>query len=182
MEVIPEVKDITVLYADFIGFNKLAKIFEPNDMMAFLNRLFQVMEAPINEFQGVIDKIVGDAIIVTFNAFEPVAQHQEDAVKTAIKIIDAVKAFSQEEEHKIELGIGIASGQASCGPVGTSTYHPPTVVGQVVGKAYQLSEKGCKQNLSTLYVDANVFHETISSFEYQQIEEDIFKVNIPLFP
>lgn len=180
MDSIPEIRNVTVLYADLIGFKKLAAIFQPDDMMAFLNRLFFVMEPAIQDHKGIIDKIVGDGIFVTFNAFEPLTNHQEQAVKAALAIIKAIRNFAQAEEQSIEVGIGIASGQASCGELGTKTFRPRTVVGKVVGRAVQLSERGCCDNKTTLLVDASVFEETISSFEYQQIEEDCFKVNIPI--
>jgi len=176
----PDVKNITVLYADFMGFTKLAKIFQPDDMMAFLNRLFAVMEAPINESGGVIDKIIGDAILVTFNAFQSLEKHQERAVKAALEIIKAVHVFSREEELDINLGLGISSGAACCGPLGTKKFHPATVIGPVVARAFKLSERACREKETTLLVDDTIFHETISIFEYQQIEENIFKVQIPI--
>lgn len=174
------IQEISVLFADFIGFNKLARIFQPDEMMIFLNRLFAIMEEPIEKNQGVIDKIIGDGIIVTFNAFQPVNNHQEAAVNTALGILKAVRQFARKEEQKIHFGVGIASGKASCGPLGTSKFRPRTIIGHVVGRAVQLCEKSSNEDKSLLLVDANIFHETISSFEYQQIDEDTFKVNIPL--
>lgn len=173
----PEIRNVSILYADLIGFSKIAKIFEPDDMMAFLNRLFSVMEAPIEEHDGVIDKIIGDGIMISFNAFKNVGNHQEKAVRTALAIINAVQNFSKELEQPVFLGIGIASGKASCGPLGTPKYFTNTVIGQVVGKAVSLGERGCSEESTTLLVDSSIFHETISTFEYRQIEEDIFKVS-----
>ncbi|MBN2382777.1 adenylate/guanylate cyclase domain-containing protein [bacterium] len=173
-------KEISILYADFIGFTALARIFQPEDMMAFLNRLFAVMEAPIEENGGVIDKIIGDGIVVTFNAFQPCDHHPEKAVKTALGIIKAVNLFARDEEQAIAIGIGIASGKVSCGPLGTPRHHPNTVIGLPVGRAVKLGERASREKETTLLVDSSVFHETISAFEYQQIDEDTFKIQVPI--
>jgi len=142
-----ERRDTSVLFADLRHFTATAEALAPEDTVAFLNRYFGLMHEVIWEHEGTLDKYMGDEIMVFYNA--PVAQpdHAHRAVMTAIDMQRRIIANRAEWEYlqvpDVAAGIGIATGQAVVGYVGSEVGSGTarmqyTVIGQTVNLASRL--------------------------------------------
>jgi len=124
----------TVLFADIRGFTSLAEIIPPEQVVEILNRYFTVMTRVILEFNGSLDKFIGDAVMAVFGA-PPLDQknHGEMAVRAALKMQAEIQNLGRQlyREGKIpvSIGIGINSGEVIAGNMGSMERLEYTVVG-----------------------------------------------------
>lgn len=137
-----ERREISVMFADIRNFTATAEALAPEDTVTFLNRYFTLMNEIIWEHEGTLDKYIGDEIMIFFNA--PLAQpdHARRAVMTAIDIQRRIMANQAEWEYlqvpNLAAGIGIATGPAVVGYVGSPQRMQYTVIGQTVNLASRL--------------------------------------------
>ncbi len=125
---------ISVLFADIVGFTTLAERLDPEEVKRLVDRWFKRLTEDINSFGGVVDKVLGDAIVALFGA--PVA-HEDDAeraVRAALKMQSSLQELAVEF-GAIEMRIGINTGQVL---VGTSTGGDYTAMGDVMNSAARL--------------------------------------------
>jgi len=130
-------KEVTVLFADVRGFTSLSEKESPEKIVALLNRYHGKMTDIIFEHNGTIDKFVGDEIMVTFNVPLDLKDHALTAVKTAIEMqIEAKKLGTA-----IQYGIGINTGPAIVGNIGSEKRLDFTVIGDAVNLGARLCGK-----------------------------------------
>jgi adenylate cyclase len=115
-------QEITVLVSDIRGFTTLSEEIEPEAVVALLNRYFDRMADAILEFEGTLDKFIGDGILVEFGAPLPLEQHALRGVLTALRMREYLAAFNDEQRQRgdptLRIGIGIHTGLAVVGNVG----------------------------------------------------------------
>ncbi len=137
-----ELKEVTVLFSDIRMFTSMASKLKPEQIVEILNRYFTVMTEIAMQNEGLIDKFTGDEMMVVFGA--PIA-HSDDperALKTALEMHQALKDLNKDLEkegfEKIEIGIGINTGFAIAGNIGSEKRMTYTVIGQDVNLASRL--------------------------------------------
>ena len=132
---------VTILFADVRAFATLSETLRPQELLNFLNAYFERMNAPIHENGGFIDKFIGDAIMTLFIDDDP-AVAARNAVQASIDMLIALKHYNKErrlEGHApITIGIGIHSGDAVIGTVGSSDRMDSTVLGDSVNLASRI--------------------------------------------
>ena len=114
-----ERRQVTVLYADVVGYSKLSSENDPEEMRRLLNRFFDVVDSLVHSHGGAVDKHIGDAVMARFGA--PIA-HSDDperAVRTALAAQAAMDELSRELGRPIQVHIGIASGLVVASGVGS---------------------------------------------------------------
>jgi adenylate cyclase len=131
---------ITVLFSDIRSFTTISEQMDPQELMNFLNAFLQHMSEPIHANYGCIDKFVGDAVMALFDVPEDSDEFEaECAVRSAIGMQQALAAFNaqrrQQQLTEIEAGIGIHSGHAIIGTVGSESRMDSTVIGDTVNLA-----------------------------------------------
>lgn len=133
---------ITTLFADIRGFTSLSERCDPETLVSVLNRYLGAATEAILLEEGTIDKFMGDAIMAFFNAPIPQDDHTLRAVRAAVHMRNAVNAMQGElpPELRLELGIGIHSGEAVLGLVGTQKRLEYTAIGDSVNTAKRLQE------------------------------------------
>ena len=133
---------ITTLFADIRGYTSLSERCDPETLVSVLNRYLGAATEAILIEEGTIDKFMGDAIMAFFNAPIPQSDHTLRAVRAAVQMRDAVNAIQGElpPELRLELGIGIHSGEAVLGLVGTQKRLEYTAIGDSVNTAKRLQE------------------------------------------
>lgn len=138
-------KEITVLFLDMRGFTALSEKMPPQLIVEMLNNLFAIAAEAIFRHGGTLDKYIGDAVMAVFNAPRDLPDHAAQAVRTAIEIQESLeKQMAGNKERfgaAIEVGIGICSGEAIVGNIGTAERLDYTAVGDVVNVAARLEEK-----------------------------------------
>lgn len=133
-----EERNIAVLFCDIRGFTALTQNMEPPEVIKMLNEHFTPLTQVVYEHHGVVDKFVGDLIMAVFGA---PTSHGNDpllATQCALRMIDEREKLNANSKYKISIGIGIASGKAVAGRVGSKNRLNYTVLGPRVNLASRL--------------------------------------------
>jgi len=133
---------ITTLFADIRGYTSLSERCDPETLVSVLNRYLGAATEAILLEEGTIDKFMGDAVMAFFNAPIPQPDHTLRAVRAALQMRSAINAIQGDlpPEFRLELGIGIHSGEAVLGLVGTQKRLEYTAIGDSVNIAKRLQE------------------------------------------
>jgi adenylate cyclase len=129
--------EITIFFSDIRNFTAISESFDdPKLLIAYLNTYMSPMSRIIIEHQGTIDKYIGDAIMAYWNAPLPLEAHADHAVSAAIEQIEALKPLNQTLQKKayppIDIGIGIHTGIATVGEMGSEGRSDYTVIGDTI--------------------------------------------------
>ncbi len=136
-----EIRTLTMLFSDIRGFTPLSETLQPQELIALLNDYMTRMCRIIDETEGVVDKFVGDEIMALYGAPVSIENHAEKAITSAILQIEALKAWNAERgknKPQISVGIGIHTGNAFAGNMGSENRLNYTVVGAHVNMAARL--------------------------------------------
>jgi adenylate cyclase len=141
-----ERKHITCMFVDVRGFTALSERLSPNDIFKLLNVYFAEIITIIFSFDGTIDKFIGDSIMVIFGAPMDQTDHALRAAQCAIEIQAKVKEINaQKNLHEaIGMGIGINTGYAIAGCLGSPERSDYTVIGDTVNTAQRIESQSLK--------------------------------------
>lgn len=137
-----ESRNVSVLVSDLRGFTELSRRSSPGDLVSMLNQYFEKMIDVINEFGGMIVDFVGDGILAVFGALSPYDNHADRAMACARKMqkeLHNLRETSQEiRSCQLQMGIGINSGDAVVGNIGSAKRLKFGVVGATVNLAARI--------------------------------------------
>ena len=137
-----ENRDVTILFTDIRGFTSMAEKMKPEKVVLTLNEYFSEMIDIVFKYNGTLDKIIGDELMVVFGAPISSDDDTERALKTAIemqkKIADLNKVRGKRKEPPILVGAGINKGQVVSGNIGSRDMMDYTVVGDTVNLGSRL--------------------------------------------
>jgi adenylate cyclase len=130
--------EVTILNSDIRGFTQLSRDMEPGEVVELLNDYWRVIVPVIFAHNGTIDKFMGDALLVVFGSPEPDPNQQQNAVRAALDVRTALAKLNETRRAAklpcCDFGIGIHSGQAIHGFVGTTDRMEFTVIGDAVNR------------------------------------------------
>ncbi|HAU39527.1 TPA: hypothetical protein DCW56_01165 [Candidatus Peregrinibacteria bacterium] len=169
-----EQKNITAFFADITNFTTWSEGAKPEELVAQLNEYFSALSEIIMENQGTVDKFEGDAIMAFWGAPLAIPNHAELACKTALgcryrleKLND--KWDNEEGKRKINIRIGINSGPAIIGNIGSCNRFDYTAIGDNVNLAARL--EGINKFYSTqIIISGNTRAEIGNSFELRRVD------------
>ena len=142
---IAQERQISVLFADIVGFTTISELMTPPEVAQLLNKFFEAMIDVIFAHEGTLDKFIGDAILATFGAALPQQDHAVRCVRAALDMRKALAAFNAtRDQPELRMRIAINSGCALVGDIGSPKRREFTVLGDVVNTASRL-ESGVAQ-------------------------------------
>jgi class 3 adenylate cyclase len=134
-----EKKEVTVLFADLVGFTTLSESVEPVVLVRILNGYFERMARVIQSYHGHISTLIGDGLLALFGALEPNPWQANDAAHTALAMRAELVAYNRELTAEglptLAFGIGLHRGIGVAGLVGSHELLQFTVVGTIVNVA-----------------------------------------------
>lgn len=134
--------NVSVLFADIRNFTSISENMDPNSVTMILNEYFSALVPIIEEHNGVLNKFMGDAVLAIFGEPKKSNNHALDAVRCGYKMLKKVKYLQDkwldEGKPKIETGVGIATGVAFIGNIGSSDRLEYTVIGDTVNTASRI--------------------------------------------
>ena len=135
-------REVSVVFADLEGFTSFSENHDPSAVTAMLNEYFEVVIPPIVERHGgEIDRIVGDALMVIFNRRGDQPDHPLRAARAALAIQEATATRRSEHPDWPRFRVGVNTGEAAVGILGTVGGRTMTAIGDAVNLAARLEGK-----------------------------------------
>ncbi|KAF3890522.1 MULTISPECIES: adenylate/guanylate cyclase domain-containing protein [Nostocales] len=136
----PQDSEISILFADLVGFTALSERLSPTKIAELLNYLFEEMLKEVFAFGGTLDKYIGDCIMAFFGAPEPQPDHANRAVAAAMGMLTRLETLNTRNfwEEPLQLRIAINSGRAVVGDVGSSQRVEYTALGATINLAARM--------------------------------------------
>lgn len=141
---------VTVFFSDIRGFTALSETLDPNTIVTLLNEYFSVMTATVHQYEGTLDKYVGDEIMALFGAPLPIEEAATRAILCAVemqvKLRTLQASWLERGLPNFEVGIGIHTGEVTVGFIGSEEVLSYTAIGDSVNLAARLcSHAGPRQ-------------------------------------
>ena len=156
---------VTVLFADIRNFTSMSEAMAPEAVVEVLNTYFTEMVDLVFHYQGTLDKFVGDALMAVFGVPLPLPQAANRAVECALAMQRHLKEMQRAGRTPIQgVRIGINTGEAIVGNIGSDKRMDFTVIGDVVNVAARLQELAKELEADTLISEAT-FRELEGQFQ-----------------
>jgi class 3 adenylate cyclase len=133
-----EEREVSVLFCDIRGFTALTQNMEPPEVIQMLNEHFTPLTRVVYEHHGVVDKFVGDLIMAIFGAPTTHGNEALNAARCALRMLEERAKLNANSNYQITIGIGIVTGKAVAGRVGSVDRLNYTVLGPSVNLASRL--------------------------------------------
>jgi adenylate cyclase len=169
--------EVSILFADISGFTTVSETKAPEEVAEFLSRFFSAAVDSIFAYGGTLDKFIGDAVMAFFGA--PIAQddHADRAILAGIMMQRLIDDWNRDREHEglepVRIRVGINSGPAVVGNVGTEKRVDYTVLGSAVNIASRLESGVAKPG--QIVISQNTLERTIGSFNTESLGEFALK-------
>ena len=160
-------RQVTVVFCDLRGFTAFAEIAEPEDVMAVMREYHATLGSLIHEFEGTLERFVGDGIMVIFGDPIPCPDPCARAVQMAVAMRGRLSELSSKwrrERHELGFGVGIAYGYATLGAIGFEGRSDYSAIGTVVNLAARL----CAEAKAGQILVDNKVHSAVE--EYANME------------
>lgn len=138
-EMASEVRHVCVMFLDIRNFTTFSETRSPSEVVTFLNQLFGFMIEEVNRHQGIVNKFLGDGFMAVFGAPLSDGAESRNAVNAARAILTKLDLYIAEGKlPPTRIGIGLHSGEAVTGTVGSPERKEYTVIGDVVNLASRI--------------------------------------------
>ena len=167
-------RDVSILFSDIRGFTSWSENQAPEEVKSRLDEYFPAMcEIAYEDYDGYIDKYIGDALMVVWNAHKDQPDHAERAVRAALSMQRSLvmlnDGWRRQKQQEFRIGVGIASGNVVFGTFG-STRHKlmPTALGDTVNFASRL-ETATKEHGSNIIISEATYQAIKDKFEFRAL-------------
>lgn len=169
-------KELSILFLDIRGFTPLSEKLRPEEIVDFLNMMFDMITNQVLKNDGTIDKFIGDAAMILYNAPLDVPHHPYCAVKTAYDIqqgmIQVRKEIMEKYGVEVSIGIGINTGEVVVGNIGSYLRVDYTAIGDNVNTAARI-ESNAEAN--QVLVSESTYERTKDYFDFAFVGEKMMK-------
>jgi adenylate cyclase len=149
---VPEVKEVSILFADIVGFTSMSETMSPNAVALLLNDYLSRMTDVIFKYEGTLDKYIGDAIMAVYGAPLDMPDHAVRAVRSALEMQERLAEWNSERKEgpQLRIRIGINTGKAVAGEIGSINKKEYTVLGDTVNTASRLESSVAKPGMAVI--------------------------------
>jgi adenylate cyclase len=182
-----EKQELTVLFCDIRGFTSMSEKLPPEEVVKILNEFLSAMTDIIFKNRGTLDKFMGDAVMAVFGAPVFFKDHALCAVRTAFmmkgKLNELNEKWKKQGRPMLAVGMGINTGEAIAGNMGSIRRVEYTVIGDTVNLASRLESLNKELNTEILMSEAtySVVKDNIRAKEYKDIKIKGKEKNIKVY-
>lgn len=152
-----EEREISVLFCDVVGFSAISEQLQPAQLAEWLNMFFTHVSRVVVRYRGTIDKYMGDSVMAVWGAPARSQTHAFDALCAAMDIQTEMSSLNEKYRSRgfpeVMMGVGISTGPAMVGPLGSEYRMDYTVVGDTVNVAQRLEAQTRKYQVSVIVGD-----------------------------
>jgi adenylate cyclase len=172
---VPEEKELSVMFADIVGFTSMSEKMSPAAVALLLNDYLSRMTDIIFKYDGTLDKYIGDAIMAVFGAPLEMADHAARAIKSGLEMQARLAEFNSERKEgpHLRIRIGINSGRAVAGEIGSINKKEYTVLGDVVNTASRLESSVAKPGM--VVIGENTYEMVVGQFNVNALPKATLK-------
>ncbi|MCS7230704.1 MAG: adenylate/guanylate cyclase domain-containing protein [Elusimicrobiota bacterium] len=148
-------KEIVVFYIDMQDFTKFTEQNKPEVVVETLNKFFTITIDAITKYGGIIDKLIGDAVLAHFGAIETKKEDPQNAIMAALEFVRKLRQFNEERKkqnlNEIKAGVTIHIGEVIVGNIGHKERMEFTIVGDAVNTASRMQLYNRQFNIPVLF-------------------------------
>ena len=166
-----ERRQVTVVFADISGFTALSERLDPEDVAGLVNDCLKELALAVYQYEGMVDKFIGDCIMAVFGAPIALEDDAEHALRATIAMRENLQRFNRRWIEKLgqplDVHIGVNTGMVIAGNVGNDLRMSYTVMGDTVNVAARLEDaaKG-----GQIFVSRNTYRLTRGAFAFQEMD------------
>jgi adenylate cyclase len=180
----PRKTNVTVMFSDIRGFTTISEKLDAQDLALFLNEYLSDMTRIVFKCQGTLDKYIGDAVMAFWGAPFEEPNHAARSCEAALEMIERVrtlqKKWKAEGKPHLEIGIGLNTGVASVGDMGSDLRYGYTALGDAVNLTSRL--EGMNKEYGTNILVTESCYEASKSAGFVFRELDLIRVKGKLQP
>ena len=169
-----EQREVSVLFADIRNFTTISEQLSPEDIVKMLNTYLSVIADAVVKHNGIVNKFAGDSIMAVWNAPQSQSEHALLAVKAAWEAQQKVAELKQSDSQlfPVQFGIGINTGEALAGNVGSAGRSEYTVIGDSVNTASRICSS---TSGGEVWIGAETYNQTKDYIETEKLEPQSLK-------
>ena len=173
-----EEREVTILFTDIVGYTSISDGMEPSQLAVLLNDYFELLVSVISKHGGTVDKFIGDALMVFWNAPDRQVKHADLAIRCALDIKVLIAQFNKKRldnnQKPLETRIGIHTGTVLAGEIGSSERLNYTIVGDSVNTAARLEALG-KIVGETLCISSSTKDQAKENYHWLEVDQIILR-------
>ena len=166
-----EEREVTILFSDIRGFTSMSENMSPENVVSTLNEYFSDMIDIVFKYNGTLDKIIGDELMIVYGAPISAKDDTQRAVTTAVEMQKQITRLNNKRKKRndmpISAGIGINRGIVVSGNIGSRDMMDYTVIGDTVNLGARLCSAA---GSGEILVSSTVWKETQKHYSYKKLE------------
>jgi class 3 adenylate cyclase len=171
-----ERRQVTVVFADISGFTALSERLDPEEVAGLVNDCLKELAQAVYQYEGMVDKFIGDCIMAVFGAPVALEDDAENALRATLAMRENLQKFNRRWIDKLgqslDIHIGVNTGMVIAGIIGNDLRMSYTVMGDTVNVASRL-ESAAKGG--QIFVSRNTYRLTRGAFVFQEMDPILVK-------
>jgi adenylate cyclase len=171
--------EAAIIFSDIRSFTTISESCDPELVVRVLNEYFSIWQQKVEKYSGIIDRFIGDAIIIAF--FAQNSKHWlQNSVQTALEVLEELELFNRKNSEKIgfsvNIGVGITAGDIEIGIIKSRQKTELLMTGKVVQQAEKLESDSKNGKFSHILVSEKIHTKTRFVFDYEKFADPTEKI------